>query len=107
MAGKAPGFAPQLARGERSRAKDGCNKRSKQYIFKIFIHTLPHFQFAGPEILNLPSGYFAGLAAMKLHVPESGKLGCAKTHAQPRMLGHPVLWVQKPRQVVWKGRYNW
>jgi len=82
------------------------NVASNIFLRFLFI-LLPHFQFAGPEVRTFPSGYFAGLAAMKLHVPESGKLGCAKTHAQPRMLAQAVLWVQKPRQVVWKGRYNW
>ncbi len=47
--------------------------------------------------------YFAGLsglAAMKLHTPVVAP-GLLKTQAQPRMLGHPVVLVQKPRQVVW------
>jgi len=52
--------------------------------------------------------YFAGLAAMKLHTPTVAP-GLLKTQAQPRMLGHPVFLVQKPRQVVWvvKGWLNW
>ena len=42
---------------------------------------------------------------MKSHMPIMDP-GCVMTHAQPRMLGHPVFLVQKPRQVVWKGRNN-
>lgn len=52
------------------------------------------------------AGYCAGLAAMNSHLPTVAP-GLLKTQAQPRMLGHPVFLVQKPRQVVWKGRYNW
>jgi hypothetical protein len=43
---------------------------------------------------------------MKLHLPTVAP-GLLKTQAQPRMLGQPVFLVQKPWQVVWKGRNNW
>jgi hypothetical protein len=36
---------------------------------------------------------------MKLQIPVVAP-GLLKTQAQPRMLGHPVFLVQKPRQVV-------
>jgi hypothetical protein len=41
------------------------------------------------------SSYFAGLAAMKPHTPESGKLGWLKTHPQPRTLGQCCVLLQK------------
>ena len=48
----------------------------------------------------------SGLAAMKLHMPVVAP-GLLKTQAQPRMLGHPVFLVQKPRQTVLvEVRYN-
>jgi hypothetical protein len=65
----------QLPRRHGPRAENTQDQRGKDRRFDLLIHG----RFPSLVRIGQWPGYFAGLcglAAMKLHVPESGKLGC-------------------------------